>query len=180
MSVEQIVAVEGGSPVPATINFYYEIEKLFNSVSIRTAYRAKMTKDQQGESQLDDIQLTSQERSIFLEFLEMVTFDTFGELFKITESVKEPIFFNINYTPLSPAVAVLCCGAKILDNENYSLNILQNLDKKIENCLRYGTLREWAISTSQLEDAKINEAQYKEYIRKVKNLSFELRKPLMT
>ena len=118
-------------------------------------------------------------KSIFLDILEQIVFDTFGELFKITESVKEPIFFNVSYTPHS-ASAIVCCGAKILNNSNYSLNILQNLDKKIENCLRFGTLREWAISTSQMEDAKINEAQYKEYLRKVKNLSFELRKPLMS
>lgn len=179
MAYEKKSAVTSGTPVPAHIVFYYEVDKLFNSASIRSGYRAKMIKDQSGESQLDDIQLSADEKAIFLEFLEQGLFDTLGELFKITGAITSPIFFNIDYTP-SGGTAKKCCGGKILDYASYNENILGNIDKKIENCLRYFVLREWYISCSQGEDAKVSDAQFSNYLKKMKNLSFDLRKPLMS
>jgi hypothetical protein len=181
MSYEKIEAVTGGSPSPAMISFYYEFDKLFNSAILRTGYRAKNVKDQGGNAQIDDFMLSPDEKSIVKEYLEQGLYDTAGELFKITGGVKDPIFFDVDYTPVgSTELESKVCGFKILDNVNYNENVVGNIDKKILNCLRYYILREWYISTSMTADAQIAEAQFKEYLTKMKNLSFELRKPLMS
>lgn len=183
MAYEKTEAVTETTPSPATITFWYEIDKLFNSVSIRTAYRAKMVKNQEGESQLDDIQLSVDEKAVFKEYLEQGVFDVFAELLKITQGVTTPIFFDTDFTPADAGEgvdAVKACGGTILDNASFNENIIANIDKKIENALRYFVLYQWYISCSMMADAEINLKQYKDYLMKLKNLSFDLRKPLMT
>jgi hypothetical protein len=176
MAFEKIVAAGDD---PAMIRFYYETDDLFNSVSIRSSYRAKMVKDAEGTSQLDDVAISQDERDIVEEILEQAIYDVFGELFKITESVTDPVFFDETVT-LVDASQVTASGGLIKDNAAFNANVLPNIDKKIENCLRYYVLSEWYVSASMGADAELNFGRYKDYLRQVKNLTFQLRKPLMT
>ena len=175
MSYERIAAVD---TKPAMVRFYYETEKIFNSVSIRSTYRAKMVKDNQGESQLDDVAISQDEKDIIKEILEQAIYDIFGELFKITESVDDPVFFDSEVT-LVDASKVTASGGLIKDNDAFNKNVLPNIDKKIENCIRYYILSEWYVSASMGDDATLNFNRYRDYLRQVKNLTFQLRKPLM-
>ena len=298
MSVEKVAAGVAPSTTPAMVVFYYDTEKIFNSVSLRSTYRAKMVKDQAGVSQLDDIAISEDERDLVLEYYEQAIYDVFGRLFKMTGTVTDPIFFNDIYVPttgatleiaLNPtflgsaanwtlgsgwaysnntivataasanaiqaveptfisgrtykvttiiiaasagtvaakigavvgashgttgtfveylvagASGALACGlygtaftgvvdscrielvgeelysgGKIADNAAYNENILLNIDKKIENCIRYYILSEWWISCSMGDDAKLNWDRYKDYLRQIENLTLSLRKPLMS
>jgi len=169
----------GVNTLPAMIRFYYETDDVFNSVSIRSSYRAKMVKDNEGASQLDDVAISQDERDIVLEILEQAIYDVFGEMFKITEDVTDPIFFNEEVI-LDAGGIITACGGLIKDNEAFNVNVLPNIDKKIENCLRYYIMAEWYVASSMGPDAELNFARYKDYLRQVKNLTFQLRKPLMT
>ena len=176
MSFEKIAAA---GAEPAMVRFYYETDDVFNSVSLRSAYRAKMVKDNTGESQLDDIAISQDERDIVLEIMEQSIYDIFGEMFKITEAVNNPIFFNEAITLVSTS-EVTASGGLIKDNEAFNENLLPNIDKKILNSIRYYILAEWYVSASLGNDAELNFAKYKDYLRQVKNLTFQLRKPLMS
>lgn len=165
---------------PAMVQFAYATDDLFNSVAIRSTYRAKMVKDGAGESQLDDVAISQDEKDIVREILEQAIYDVFGELFKITESVDSPIFFDADTVLGATGDAVKASGGLIKDNQAFNANVLPNIDKKIENCLRYYVLAEWYVSASMASDAELNWGKYKDYLRQVKNLTFQLRKPLMT
>src|SRR5665647_539178 len=99
MSVEKLAAGVESLTSPAMVVFYYETEKIFNSVSLRSNYRAKMVKDVNGVAQLDEVAISQDERDMVLEILEQSIYDVFGRLFKMTGSVTNPIFFNTVYTP---------------------------------------------------------------------------------
>ncbi len=154
------------------IKFSYEIEKMFNSISLRTSYKAKSVKDDTGESQLDDIALSQDEKDIMKEFLADGVYEIFTKLFKITEGVSESIFFDTGI-PKS-------YGGSIKDNEAFNVNLLPAIDKKIERALRYFVLSDWYSSVSLKNDAEENYAKYRRTAIEMNNLTFQLRKPLMS
>lgn len=214
---------------PAKIRFYYTTDKLFNSVSLRSTYRANMTKNGEGESQLDDIAISQDEKDIVRDFLADAAYEIAAELFKITEGVNSSVFVDapvilngvagtgdvtdaatapttgnvgdvfkvtedfgtfvvgdkIVITDNDPAVVlakgdVEATGFEVKDNAAFNQNLIPSLDRKIEACIRYYILREWYASTGMQNDMVLNAQMYKANMIKVKNLTFQLRKPLMS
>lgn len=169
-----------GSEAPAQIRFYYPTDNIFNSVHIRTSYRAKNIKNQAGESQLDDIAISLQEKDMVVEILEQAIYDIFVKMHKIVaESVANPYFINEEITLVNTNTTI-ASGSVIEDNDAYIHSLLPNIDKKIENCIRYYVLSEWYVSVSLAEDAALNRQKYLEYLTETSNLTFQLRKKLMS
>lgn len=213
---------------PASIRFLYPTDRIFNSVSLRTSYRANMIKDQKGEAQLDDIAISSQEKDIVLEFLADAIFELSTAIFKLTDGIDASTFFDTlvkltyngvliddaNFTdaavePVAPnegdkftvtvawgawavgdkliylngefvKVTVKASGFSIRNNEAFNSNVLPSLDKKLESCIKYFVMREWYGSVGLDNDMKIAHEMFMQNFVKVKNLTFQLRKPLMT
>ena len=181
MSFERIAAVVGPPAIPATIKFYYSIQKMFDSVSLRTIMRSNVIKDAKGEVQTDDYAISQSEKPAIDEMFEQALFDVFGKMVKITEGVATPIFIEASVLPSGVgAVAVIASGGSIKDNASFDANVLLNVDKKIENCIRYYILSEWYLMVAMIEDAKINLARYQLYVVELKSLLLQLRKPLMS
>ena len=181
MSFERIAAVTGPPAIPATVKFYYSSDKLFNSLALRTSMRANVIKDTKGETQLDDYSISQSEKSVVREMSEQAVFDVFSKMFKITEGVTSPIFIETSVTPSGQgAVAVIASGGSIKDNASFDANVLLNVDKKIENCIRYYILSEWYLMAAMFDDAKINRERYQSYVVELKSLLLQLRKPLMS
>ena len=244
MSYERIKAIGSN---PAKIRFSYDTDFLFNSVSLRSTYRGKNVKNTGGESQLNDVALSQDEKDIIKEFLSQAIYDVFGDLFKITEVVDDSIFFDVNtvedvltgtVTVSAGAAAVVGVntlfltelyvgssikiaseyftvgaiaddtnltlsanhvagaaavaaytgiasankrsGGDIEDKEAFNVNLLPNIDKKIENSLRYFILAEWYGAVGMGEDLTLNYNTYLRYKLDMNNLTFQLRKPLMS
>lgn len=220
--------------VPATIKFFWGTTELFDSVQIRTSYRAKMIKDQAGESQLDDFAMSPQERRIFVEYLDDVIFELAAAMFKLTQGIDTSIFVDdedalifyidgeaidgsncalAEISPQGPTIYPLykvtgewggfsvgdyvylsdpengtftkvepikASGFSIVDNAAFNANVLPTIEKKMRNCIKYYIMREWYGSVALKEDMLTNNEMYKMNLVLVKNLTHELRKPLMT
>lgn len=214
--------------VPASIRFLYPTDKIFNSVSLRTSYRANMIKDQGGESQLDDIAISAQEKDIVLEFMADAIFEISTSMFKLTDGIDQSVFVDTlktlvyngaiiddaNYTdaaaePVAPEegnkfvvtvawgewsigdkliymngeyqkVTVKASGFSIKNNAAFNSNVLPSLDKKLESCIKYFIMREWYGSVGLEKDMALAQQSYLQNFIKAKNLTFQLRKPLMT
>ena len=222
---------------PAKIKFYWSTSELFDSVQLRTAYRAKMLKDQQGESQLDDFAISPQERRIFVEHLDEIIYELASAMFKLTQGIDASIYvdktflvFDVNnhlvditetgpvtiipvtpiigtddiylvegtfedfvdgdyiyvddttevYTLTEPIPSVPESGFSIVNNNSFNANVLPSIDKKMKNCIKYFVMREWYGSVALKEDMISNDAMYRMNLVSMKNLTHELRKPLMT
>ena len=176
MSYTKFEAATAPATEPAKIRFDYTTDEIFNSVSLRSTYRANMTKLADGESQLDDIAISQDELDIVKEFLAESVYDIAAELFKITEGISLSVYVDTVLTDATLASN----GFEIKDNAAFNANLLPSLDKKIENTIRYSILREWYASTGLLNDMKINQDMARANLIKVKNLTFQLRKPLMS
>ncbi len=233
MSYDKFSAGLQNASEPAKIRFWYTTDELFNSVSLRTTYRANMVKTGDGAAELDSVAISQDERDIMVEFLGESIYDVGAELFKITEGIDLSVFVNNSILtsagiPISPATLhtsavlvtsatlgeifqvittpwggfvvgdiVVCTfasvtaptfekcnwiasGFEIVDNKAFNANLLPSIDKKIENYLRYSIMREWYASTGLANDMAINAAMAKDNLIRVKNLTFQLRKPLMS
>lgn len=233
MSFEKFILGAENDSEPAKIRFYYLTDKIFNSVSLRTTYRANMIKTADGESQLDDIAISQDERDIMLEFLADAIYEISAEIFKITEGIDMSVFVDslkynaipgglspfkdANHTdaeviPVAPVLGtvyhvttawgdfsiddivvctnadtptfeklnVIASGSEIRDNAAFNENLLPSIDKKMEACIRYYIMKEWYGSTGLQTDMQLNQGLYKQNLIKMKNLTFQLRKPLMS
>ena len=174
MSYEKIVAL---ASEPAKIRFTYTTSAIFNSLDLRTHYRARMIKDSAGESQIDDTAISQDENDIVKELLEEGVYDLGAEMFKIAQGVSNSIFFD---STLETVLDVESSGFELVDNEAYNSNLLPAIDKKFLNCLRYFCLRGWYSIVGSLEDVKANDMMYQTNLSRLKNLTFQLRKPTMT
>lgn len=162
---------------PAKIRFYYGTDDLFNSLSLRTHYRAKMIKDGAGKSQLDDIALSQDEKDIFKELLKDGVNKLGAALFKIAQGVANSIFFD---SDLSATLAAKSSGFEILDKEAYNSNLLPVIDSDIRNALRYYCLREWYGVVGSSEDVKTQDILFVGAQEDMINHTFQLRKPTMS
>jgi hypothetical protein len=254
------IAVLGSEP--AKIRFSYETDSLFNKLDLRTHYRAKRVKDGKGESQLDDIAISQDERDIVEEILEQAIFELGSFMFKISQGVDNSIFFNslltsedaitaLNTSPTAGGIGYVTgdlvqindtagsgatcevtatdgvvtavtlknkgtgyttgagktttavtgsgtgltvnittvadvsiftnesSGFELVDNAAYNNNLLPVIDKKMEACLIHYALKEWYGTVALPNDIQANTILYNEQLSKLKDLTFQLRKPTM-
>lgn len=178
MSYELIAEVTTvGSEEPAKIRFKYSTESIINSLELRTHYRAKMIKDGNGESQLDDFAISTDERDIVKEMLEEGIYEIGTAFFKMAQGVDNSIFFDDN---LSEELDELSNGFEILNHEAYNANLLPAIDKKILSCIRYFCLKEWWTAVASPNDVSTNTEKYNQLLRDLKNLTFQFRKRTMS
>lgn len=171
---------DAAGAIPKTIVFYYLTDNVFNSVSLRSTMRARSVLDKEGEAQLDQVAISPDEKAFVLEALKEVIGNVFGSMFKITDTITEnPFHVNEDYTPSGKPAGKYSWGV-IVDNQAFNAALLQNIDNKIENCIRFFILTEWYIVCGLGDDAKLNLGKYMEYLKEAKNLTYELRRPLMT
>jgi hypothetical protein len=162
------------SGTPNTIRFYYDMLALFNSVSLRTTYRSNTVKNQEGESQHDDLAISQDEKDIVKEFLYEAAYEIFSNLFKIAEGVATSISVGSSCT-----TGQLVQGY-IVDYDAYNDNVLPAIDSSIENCLRYFVLTKWFKIVGLKDEAAESYVDYRSNLSKMKNQTFQLRKPSMS
>lgn len=77
--------------------FAFPIEPLFEKVKRRSALRGKLVKDQQGASQLDNFQVTEDERDIFIDFLQTGAAEIFRQISGFSKLINSAFRFNVNF-----------------------------------------------------------------------------------
>ena len=171
MSFTRMVAL---GAEPTKIRFNYTPAEIYNSVSLRTTYRANSIKNTEGEAQIEDLAISPDELDFVNEMLCEAIYDVAPEIFKTLDGL-------LIYTNTILAGATLpSYGFEIKSYPTYNFTILPALDKKIENLIRYTILRDWCQSIGNPNDLVIYAANIKTNLLKIKNLVFSLRKMQMT
>jgi hypothetical protein len=176
-ATESIVGeAEAGRWGEDRIRFYYTTEGLFNEVSLRTHYRAKTIKDQQGKSQTDDYAISEAERDAFLVFLDYAVKNVFAELVKLTKGVDASVFVN---TDISGPPAVAASGFSIIDNGNFNSNVLDLVDINARESIILYIMKDWYKTIGHGEEYSRLTIEYMAAIIRLSNILFELRKKLI-
>lgn len=99
--------------------FAFPIEALFEKIKRRAALRAKVARDQQGNSQLDSFILTEDERDIYLDYLQSGAGEIFKQVSGFSKNIASAFRFNVSFgTPVvdSTVVSVSGDGLTITDS----------------------------------------------------------------
>ena len=166
---------------PATIVFYYDTATLLNDVSIRTLFRAKNIKNQEGEAQIEDYGLTNDEKDIFGIYLKSAIYNAFAVVVKMTTGISvDPVFVDSS-TSINSTVTPNVSGFRILDNAAYNTNVLFGVDDGVFQYIRYSVLASWYEAVGLDKEAAIWETK-KKLMRNdlITNRLFQLRKPLLS
>jgi len=152
--------------------FYFGTEALKNEVILRTTYRAKTIKSEDGKSQLDDYAMSENEEDAFLLFLDYAVRNVFAELLKLTDAVKNSVFVNTDK------------GGSIGESSGWYLNdygagndnAIDLLDIFSKEAIVHFVMKEWYRLTGVAAEAERSDIEYRQKIISVNNQTLELRK----
>jgi hypothetical protein len=157
------------------IEFYFTTEGLFSEVSLRTHYRAKTIKDQQGKSQVNDYAISEAERDAFNVFLDYAVKNVFFEMIKLTKGVTSSLFVNVD----QGGSVLEASGFSIVDNGSFNDNVLDLVDTKCRESIMLYIMKEWYKMIGLAEEYAKMTADYYQAIVELCNILFELRKKLI-
>ena len=125
------------------ITFSYNSEKLFNDVSLLSAFMTKNLVSEAG-SMLDEFCITEDEKEIYEECLKQALPNIYEAVIMIT-----PCFDAFDdgkaetETKASEETETSAVSISIKDNGSYNYNVLTLVDATLNNCIKYGVLVEF-------------------------------------
>jgi hypothetical protein len=168
-------------PTPNEILFYQQTEDYFNSIKLRSEYRARNIKDKEGASQNDDFALSEDEEDAFLILLKSAVYDVAKVALKMTKGVTDGIYYDKTISYEAAPIEILHAnGFTIVDNAAYNDNTLGYVDTKAIECVNYNIMRGWYRLIGLDEEVVKFDGMYNIAKAELINGLFDLRKPLLT
>ena len=152
--------------------FYYGSTALKNEVILRTTYRAKTIKSEGGKSQLDDYAMSENESDAFLLFLDRAIRNVFAELIKLTATVKNSVFVNIN----KGGSLGVCSGWYLNDYSAGNDNAIDMIDIFARESIVMFIMKEWYAMMGIASEHERLTIEYRGKIVELSNQTLELRK----
>lgn len=135
-----------GNKEVGNITFYYDSDKLFNDVSLMSAYMTKNLASEKG-SLMDDFNISDDEKDIFAVCVRQTLPNIYETMMKITSGVDSAFDDEVKVATTETEGLKRAAGTYIeftmQDNEAYNNNVLNLVDATLLNCLKYGVLSEF-------------------------------------
>lgn len=180
----KVAAVEAdpGPPAveasPKMITFYYTVSSFFDLISSQTMYATRNLKNEDtGESLIDELAITEDERDWFMIFLQKGTEEVFNKLTKYATGIDDSIFFNETYNQVDN-----CVGVSLLDKSTnnipiYNPNLLNRVSMLLSECIQYWILKEWFAVNGIAPLVQKFESMFLKATASLINASFKLKVP---
>jgi hypothetical protein len=166
-----------------TLVFHYYTDDLFDRVNALSLYKGRAIKGDGGISQIDDVALTEGERDAFNIFMPTAATKVFSLVMRMTNSVLNALVINdvVDFGDASDSDQTLQYAVVVEDNDAYNDNILQQVDRGIQDMLTFHCLADWYELMNLDEQAAKMLAKYNDMrLEMVNKRLFDLRKPLMS
>ena len=155
---------------PAKIQFYYNRNTVFNEVSLMSNYIAKKLATKYGNSLTDEYAISDDEHDLVDICIRAALPDIYEAMTKITNLVADAFKDDVTVSG-NP-----CVSFTILDNDAYNDNVLSVVDASLENCVKFGTLKEIYSTLPQPEFFNSCSARFVGELFKLKQRLFQLKK----
>ena len=191
------------------ITFYYDSDKLFNDVSLMSAYMTKNLKSEVG-SLMDEFNISDDEHDVYSVCVRQALPNIYETMMKITSGVDNafrdeavvnlgdertlnedgaselPVELddfgkdvNAEYNTLG-RFAGTYVEFTLQDNESYNANVLNLIDATLLNCLKYGVLAEFYSICVNGELYRIAQDKFTTSLFQLKQRLFQLKKKSIT
>jgi len=166
---------------PQIIQFYYKTEDLFNSVSLRSLYRALNIKSEAGEALIDDFAITLDEEDAFDLLIRDAAHEVFQYVLKMCRGVTDALVLDDAIEILGVPDTGPYYAVHVLDNEAYNANNLELVENTVKMLLQVHVLKNWYEMKGHTDEQTKLMAKYNSLKIKLINKDlFQLRKPLLT
>ena len=158
------------SSAPAKIQFYYNRNTVFNEVSLMSNYMAKNLATKDGNSLTDEYAISDDEHDLVDICIRAALPDIYEAMTKITNLVADAFKDDVTVSG-NP-----CVSFTILDYDAYNDNVLSVVDASLENCVKFGTLKEIYSTLPQPEFFNSCSNRFVGELFKLKQRLFQLKK----
>lgn len=155
---------------PAKIQFYYKRDTVFDEVSLMSNYMAKNLATKDGNSLTDEYAISEDERDLVNISIRAALPDIYEAMTKITTLVADAFDDDVTVSGNS------CVSFTILDNAAYNDNVLSIVDASLNNCVKFGTLKEIYSTLPQPEFFNSCSSRFVGELFKLKQRLFQLKK----
>lgn len=174
----QKTAADGGNP--AQVKFYYDIEKLYDSVSMRTNRRANIIiDDKTGITQEDIYAINESEKVAMKDFMTIGVRILSAKVLRILPGVASPVFIEETFTPVG-LTGITASGFIILDKTTYVNDVLNEIDVLNETFLRHNILEQWYIFCAMKDEIVNNHVLSIEAFKGISKKMLQLKMPSAT
>lgn len=168
-----------GKKTDGNITFYYDSDKLFNDVSLMSAYMTKNLKSESG-SMMDEFNISDDEKDIYMVCLRQVLPNIYETMMKVTSSVANAFDDDVAITGSETDGLGRQKGTyvefNIQDNNAYNENVLNLVDATILNCLKHGILGEFYSICVNADLYRIAQDKFTTCLFQLKQRLFQLKK----
>ena len=158
------------SSAPAKIQFYYNRNTVFNEVSLMSNYMAKNLATKDGNSLTDEYAISEDEHDLVDICIRAALPDIYEAMTKITTLVADAFDDDVTVSGNS------CVSFTVLDNAAYNDNVLSIVDASLNNCVKFGTLKEIYSTLPQPEFFNSCSNRFVGELFKLKQRLFQLKK----
>jgi hypothetical protein len=172
-----------GNKETGNITFYYDSDKLFNDVSLMSAYMTKNLKAEVG-SAMDEFSISDDEKDIYAVCVRQTLPNIYETMMKITSGVGNAFDDEVNVTTEETNGLKRAVGKYIeftmQDNDAYNENVLNLVDATILNCLKHGILAEFYSICVNAELYRIAQDKFTTSLFQLKQRLFQLKKKVVS
>ena len=168
-----------GNKTDGIIAFSYNSDKLFNDVSLMSAYMTKNLKTEVG-SVMDEFNISDDERDIYDVCVRQALPNIYETMMKITSGVDNAFSDEIELTTDEMDGLKRAKGKyiefNIQNNDAYNSNVLNLVDATLLNCLKYGILAEFYSICVNVDLHRIAQDKFTTSLFQLKQRLFQLKK----
>lgn len=172
-----------GNKTDGIIAFSYNSDKLFNDVSLMSAYMTKNLKTEVGYV-MDEFNISDDERDIYDVCVRQALPNIYETMMKITSGVDNAFSDEIELTTDETDGLKRAKGKyiefNIQNNDAYNSNVLNLVDATLLNCLKYGILAEFYSICVNVDLHRIAQDKFTTSLFQLKQRLFQLKKKLVS
>lgn len=172
-----------GNKETGKITFYYDSDKLFNDVSLMSAYMTKNLGNE-GGSLMDEFSISDDEQDIYKVCVRQTLPNIYETMMKITSGVdnafEDEEVVSTAETEGLKREAGTYIEFTMQDNEAYNDNILNLVDATLLNCLKYGVLAEFYAICVNGDLHRISQDKFTTSLFQLKQRLFQLKKKVVS
>ena len=166
---------------PSTIKFFYNRNTIFDEVSLMSNYMAKNLATKDGNSLTDEYAISDDEEDLVKVSIRATLPDIYEAMTKITSEVSSAFDDDVQESAGTDEKGTAYPSGHyvefiIKDNTAYNNNVLSVVDASLENCIKFGTLKEVYSALPQPEFFNSCSARFVGELFKLKQRLFQLKK----
>ena len=168
-----------GNKATGSITFYYDSDKLFNDVSLMSAYMTKNMKSEAG-SMMDEFNISDDEKDVYKVCVRQTLPNIYETMMKITSGITDAFDDEVTVSAEESTGLKRKVGTYIeftmQDNDSYNKNVLNLVDATLLNCLKHGVLAEFYSICVNAELYRIAQDKFTTSLFQLKQRLFQLKK----